>query len=161
MTYSQKYTLVHFIHPVSIGTEFDMYHSPLHTTIADVFAIEREQTSIDKKLAALLASNKPAESYATNESILGTTHVTLLQKTEPLLRLHNDVVDLLENNGAVFNTPEFTRSGFLPHVTIQQNERISPEEKVIIDSVSLIDMFPDGNWQQRKVLATFFLDNKD
>jgi len=155
MTYSQKYALVHFISPVEDGVQFHMSNWLLYTTLADVFAINRHEANIDEKLATLLAQIKPVETSATDDSILGTTQVILLDKTPLLIKLHTDIVSLLEENGATFNNPEFTRTGFLPHSTIQKSGRLHTEDRIIIDSISLVDMFPDNDWEQRRVLATF------
>ncbi|RZM24228.1 MAG: hypothetical protein EOO88_23535 [Pedobacter sp.] len=157
MIYSQKYCLVHFIKPLEIGVQFDMSEWPLHTTLADVFAIDRQGADFERLLASKLMGYLPVRTVAAADSILGTTRVVLLDKTKELLNLHGDVITLLEQNGAVFNTPEFNKEGFIPHSTIQNSERLDIGQKVIIDSHSLIDMFPDGDWQQRKVLFTFNL----
>lgn len=155
MSYSQKYVLVHFTSPIEDGTQFHMSDWLLHTTLADVFAINRHETDIDKKLALLLAQIETVETNAMGDSVLGTTQVILLNKTPPLVKLHTDIISLLEENNAVFNKPEFTRSGFLPHGTFQKSGRLHTGNKIIIDSISLVDMFPDNNWEQRRVLATF------
>lgn len=157
MAYSQKYVLVHFISPVKDGTQFHMSNWKLHITLADVFAVSRDETSIDKKLATLLSQIKSVKTIAKNESTLGTAKAVLLDKTPQLLKLHTDIVSLLDENGATFNNPEFTRSGFLPHSTIQASGRLHANDELIIDSLSLVDMFPGNNWEQRRVLATFKL----
>ena len=112
MTYSQKYSLVHFVQPISAGTEFNMDEWPLHITVADVFAIDRITTKIDAKLEELLMGLPVITVSAAGEATLGTTLVVLIQKDNELLILHTDVVNLLEMNQAVFNNPEFTRNGF-------------------------------------------------
>ncbi|RYF29002.1 MAG: hypothetical protein EOO17_03240 [Chloroflexi bacterium] len=155
MIYSQKYSLVHFIEPLEIGVQFHMSEWPLHTTLADVFAIDPQGADFERLLASKFIGYPPVRTAATADSILGTTRVVLLDKTKELLNLHDNVINLLEQNGAVFNTPEFNKEGFIPHSTIQNSERLDIGQKVIIDSLSLIDMFPDGDWQQRKVLFTF------
>ena len=157
MTYSQKYTLVHFTSPIEDGEQFPMSKWPLHTTLADVFAVNRHKTTIDTKLVALLAQIQPVNTSALNDDILGTTPVVLLDKTPPLLKLHTDIVSLLEENDAIFNNPEFTRNGFLPHSTIQKSGRLHASDRITIDSISLVDMFPDDDQMQRKVLTTFKL----
>jgi hypothetical protein len=157
MNYSQKYALVYFISPIKNGVQFHMSEWPLHITIADVFAIDRHKTDIDAKLAILLTQIKTVETNVTNNTTLGTTPIILLDRKPSLVKLHTDIASLLEENGAVFNNPEFTRDGFLPHSTIQKNGRLRIGDNVTIDSVSLVDMFPDDNWEQRKVLATFKL----
>ena len=130
---------------------------PLHTTLADVFAINRHETSIDMKLSALASGAQAVKVAAVADSLLGTTSVVLFEKTAPLQQLHDSIVSLLEQNRATFNTPEFTSDGFLPHSTIQGGDRVQIGDEINIDSISLIDMFPNDDWQQRKVLATFNL----
>lgn len=155
MTYSQKYCLVHFIKPVQVGTQFHMSEWPLHTTLADVFAINRQNSHIDELLTSKFSQYPTVKTTALQDSTLGATQVVLLDKTQELLSLHNNVVALLEENGAVFNTPGFNKEGFISHSTIQQNGRLNIGEEIVIDSLSLIDMFPGDDWQQRKVLSTF------
>jgi len=155
MTYSQKYALVHFISPIDDGVQFHMSDWLLHTTLADVFAINRYGTDIDAKLGALLAQIDAVETNAMEDATLGTAQVVLLDKTPSLVQLHIDIVSLLEENDATFNNPEFTREGFLPHCTVQKDGRLNKRDEVMIDSISLVDMFPDNDWEQRKILATF------
>lgn len=157
MTYSQKYSLVHFIKPIEPGTEFHMSEWPLHTTLADVFAIDRQGSKIDDYLELKLSKIQPVKTIAAEDSTLGTTRVVLLEKTQELLQLHADVVSLLQQYGAVFNTPEFNNEGFIPHSTIQQSERLHSGDEIVIHTLSLVDMFPGKDWQQRKVLETFSL----
>lgn len=157
MQYSQKYTLVSFIKPVDEGAEFAMVDWPPHVTIADIFAIDRLNSAIDSKLGTLLGSQSQVISHATSDVTLGIAAVVLIDKNDALTQLHSRVIKLLASNGAVFNNPEFTYAGFLPHCTIQKTGRLHTDDPVAIDTVSLIDMFPDGNWQRRKVLRTFAL----
>lgn len=160
MSYTQKYCLVSFIKPIDIGTGFSMEDWPLHVTLADVFAIDRDATKIESKLARLLSGQLFVETRAKAEATLGTAKVVLLNKTDELINLHKSLVDLLEKNGTVFNSPEFTREGFLPHCTVQKTERINTDEKIIINVIALVDMYPEGNWQQRKVVSTFKLQSE-
>src|SRR6185369_16283915 len=110
-------------------------------------AIDRVGTDIETKLKATLAEQHPLSVIADKEAVLGTTHVVLLRKNDALLDLHTRLIDLLEANGAVFNSPEFTRQGFLPHSKIQKAGRLRTDDEFKIETIALIDMFPDGNWQ--------------
>lgn len=156
MQYSQKYTLVSFLEPIPLNTEFVMTDWPMHITLADVFAIDLD-TGIEQKLSSLLASQSSISLLAGEDTILGTAGVVLIEKNDELQSLHNQIVQLLELNGAKFNNPEFTRAGFLPHSAIQKSGRLDKGDKVVINAVSLVDMFPNQNWQQRRVLANFKL----
>jgi 2'-5' RNA ligase len=155
MVYTQKYTLVHFISPVDAGTQFYMSSWPLHTTLADVFAIDRSASRIDDKLSIFCKGIIDVKTVGLHDSVLGTTAVTILEKNSQLLQLHSELIHLLQRNGAKFNNPEFNNKGFIPHCTIQKNERLKIGQEMTINSVSLVDMFPSGDWQKRKVLATF------
>lgn len=157
MQYSQKYCLVAFREPQKVGTSFGMTEWPLHITLADVFWIDRKETNIDSKLQNLLAQYHKVVITAKNDSTLGETPVVLIEKNEELTNLHNRVIDLLESNSAVFNTPQFTREGFIPHFTIQKTERLQPGDTTTISQISLIDMFPNSDWRQRKVLGVYKL----
>lgn len=157
MKYSQKYALVSFFESIEIITEFAMTDWPPHITLADVFAIELD-TGIEQKLEAMLADQPPITLSAIGDSVLGMTKVVFIEKNDGLQKLHDKIIDLLELHGAKFNNPEFTRSGFLPHSTIQKSGRLHEGDRVEINTISLIDMFPDTNWQQRRVLRKFKLD---
>lgn len=156
MNYSQKYTLAAFIEPVTANLEFNMNDWPLHVTLADVFAAEINDT-LETGLRNLLANIQPVSAEVGDDTILGITKVALIKNSEPLQNLHEAIVSLLQGHGATFNTPEFNYGGFLPHVTIQTNGRVVPGEIIRIASVSLIDMFPNGDWKNRSVMATFEL----
>lgn len=156
MQYSQKYTLVAFFEPIEVGTEFNMADWPVHMTLADVFAANLDN-GIEQGLTGLLEKQSPVTLRAKGDSVLGTTKVVLIEEDDELHNLHNQIVNLLEVNGAKFNNPEFTRSGFLPHSTIQKSGRLHEGDRLDIKFISLIDMFPGGDWQQREVLMNFEL----
>ncbi len=130
---------------------------PLHVTLADVFAVDRNATGIDAKLEEMLLSRSSVTVKVLREADLGTTGVVLVEKSNRIIKLHKSIIDLLQANGAMFNSPEFTRGGFLPHSTVQNSGRLYMGDRLNIDSVTLIDMFPNEDWRQRKVLNTFKL----
>ena len=50
MAFSQKYTLVSPIEPMTAGDTFNSHEWPLHVTIADTFAIEAIDSIVEKLL---------------------------------------------------------------------------------------------------------------
>lgn len=130
---------------------------PLHITLADVFAIDRVDTDIDRKLAELVIDLPSFSVAAEKEATLGTADAVLLHKTPRILELHDRIINLLTANWAIFNTPEFIREDFMPHCTIQKTERLYIGDELHIEAIVLVDMFPAGDWQQRKVLQSFKL----
>lgn len=160
MSYSQKYCLAAFTKPPAIGSEFHMTDWPLHITLADVFAIDLVGSAIEAQLSELTSKQLSIKTHATNTAILGTTDVMLVEANQALVLFHTDLIDLLEKNGAVFNNPEFTRNGFLPHCTIQKSDYLKQGEEVAVTCLTLIDLFPNGDWQKRKVMSNFELASR-
>lgn len=160
MAYSQKYTIVQFLEPIEEPQIFNMDSWPLHITLADVFAVDLSE-SLVTQLRDLLASGENMVVEAGTEDLLGdddhAVKVRLVQNTPELQSLHDRIIDFLEANEAVFNSPQFTRNGFLPHVTIQGERKPTQGQQLDIKQLSLIDMFVDGDWRRRKILANFKL----
>lgn len=125
--------------------------------MADVFAINHVDKDFLQRFDELCANFESFVVGIAEKSMLGTTPVFLLDESTQLQRLHESTISLLERKGATFNNPEFTRSGFVPHSTIQKVQVLQKEDPITVDSVSLVDMFPGADWQQRRVLATFWL----
>lgn len=158
MVYSQKYTLVQFLEPVAVGSVFSMDEWPLHMTLADVFAINLSSQFYDNLASFLLLANCFSTEAGVKTNIGDKeTNVTLIKNTDELQLLHNSLIDLLENHGAVFNSQQFNREGFLPHATLQQSRQIESGKRITIDELSLIDLFVDEDWTQRKILKSFEL----
>lgn len=159
MAYSQKYTFVAFIEPVESGATFDMADWPLHITLADVFAIDIN-SQVNQQLEKLAARQEPLSLSVGDDTILGTTRVALINDDNNLQKFHEDIIDLLEQYGAEFNSPEFTGKGFLAHSTIQKSGRLIKDDEIKITSMSLVDMFVSGDWQKRKILKCFQLKKR-
>lgn len=159
--YTQKWTLAALFEPLDDGAQYHMSDWPLHTTLADVFAADFANTTLQRELEDLLTHAPSFTIHPLRNAQLGSPHspvdVTLLEPTAELTSLHTNLIDLLEKHGAIFNTPEYTREGFLPHVTVRSKQFLDPQTEIVIRSVSLIDLFPDSDWQQRRIVQTFQL----
>lgn len=132
---------------------------PLHVTLVDVFATDWTVEEMMKELGELLASYPSASvcSIAKNDVFFGEKHdvrVTLLEKTTSLEKLHNDLLNMLEVGGLRLNNPEFAGETFRPHATVQRHTRLKEGDQVVVHAITLIDMFPEGNPYNRKILRT-------
>jgi hypothetical protein len=78
-----------------------------------------------------------------------------MQPHSELLALHTAIVHLLEEYGGVFNSPEHTRDRFIAHSTIQREGRLQKGDEVTVNSVALVDMFPNGNGEKRKIIDIY------
>jgi hypothetical protein len=155
--FSQKYTIIQLLKHVPEGTQFSSSQWPLHVTIVDTFAIEWDIPMTIRELESLLASHEQAISVAEGDTFFGPdkqTQVTLLQKTDSLARLHNDVIALLKNGGLRLNDPQFADEGFVSHSTVQKHARLHEGDQVVFNALTIIDMFPGEDPYQRKVLKT-------
>jgi hypothetical protein len=159
--FTQKYAIIQLFEDISVGTEFPSSNWPLHSTIADTFAMEWDVSTMVEKLTELLKNHERATSIAEDDRFFGDNgevQVVLLQKTDSLLKLHYDVIELLEQGGWKPNDPQFAKEGFLPHSTVQPHGRLNKGDEVIFNALSLIDMFPNEDPYQRKVLETIKLE---
>jgi hypothetical protein len=158
--FTQKYAIIQLFEEVPEDTEFFWKNWPLHSTVADVFAIEWEVPIMIEKLTGLLHDHAQATSVAEEDTFFGEdgqTRVTLLKKTVGLVTLHHDVIELLQQGGWVPYNPEFAKDGFLPHSTVQTHARLNRGDVVTFNALSIIDMFPDEDPYQRKVVRTIGL----
>lgn len=158
--FTQKYTLIQLLEEVEDGYEYSSNNWPLHATIADTFAVEWYKDNLLGKLEELLAKQKIITTQATDFEFFGPEKqikVTLLERNKELLELHISVVDLLKSAGAIFNDPQFTGTGFLPHATVQRHASLKKGDAVTFTGLSLIDMFPNSDPCQRKLLKTMKL----
>jgi 2'-5' RNA ligase len=155
--FTQKWSLVAFLEPVQEGAEFFWRDWPQHVTLADVFAAEWSGAVLAEKLSTLLTDQQPMTLNAEAEARWGENgeaHVMLLQKTPEIISLHSKIYDGLTNAGAVFNEPQYQGEGFVPHSTVQTHASLNPGSEIKIESISVIDMLPNNDGHQRKVLKT-------
>lgn len=153
---TQKYALVHLFEDLPKGYEFSASNWPLHITIADVFAISSRSKELLADLAGLRTLH-PINSEAEDEDWFGENkdiHVHLMTKPIHLQELHEDVLEILSKNSVVFNNPEYTGDGFKPHVTVSKNSTFNIGDSVAVDSITLIDMFPNQDPTKRRIIGT-------
>ena len=154
--YSQKYCLVSLVEPIAEGLIFDYSDWPLHATLADTFSCDLGLIlgvgDIIKNYECITARGESHQVFGSSDR---PTPVILLSKPDKLMQLHNEVMDYLLSNGAVFNNPEFTKEGFLPHCTVQKNNMINIGDDVALTSISIVDMYVDNDWKKRKVIKSF------
>lgn len=155
--FTQKYTIIQLFEDTPEGVQFSASSWPLHATIADTFAVDWNVTTMAEKLTELLSLHAPATSVIEDDRFFGDegqVQVALLRKTDDLVKLHHDIIELLEQGGWKPNDPQFAKEGFLPHSTVQKHARLNKGEEVVFNALTIIDMFPGGDPYQRKVIKT-------
>ena len=155
--FTQKYTLVQFFETVEEGFEYPSSNWPLHATVVDTFAIDWSVDELAKRLSTVLSHYTAVSSQAGDDTAFGDhehVRVTLIDRTERLVKLHEDIVSALKDGGLVLNEPQFAQDGFLPHATVQKHNRLNKGDVVKFTALSIVDMFPEGDPYRRKVLKT-------
>lgn len=155
--FTQKYTIVQFLEDIPEGSSFSANNWPLHITLIDVFAIHWDVPTMTEKLTRFTKNQAPIPSTAKSDTMLGPqkqVRVTLLEKTNELIKLHNSLITLFEQGGLKPNNPQFVKTGFLPHATVQKHARLRKGDQVFFNALSLVDFFPNEDPYQRKVLKT-------
>lgn len=156
----QKYVLVKFLEGVADELEFSVDAWPLHVTLAANFSVDWENTDLHSKLDALLARKAPIKVTAGHDEYFGPakqTRVTVLHMTPALVSLHKDIFELLKQAGAIFDEPRYLNEGYRAHATVQAHRRLNEDDEILIDELTIVDMFPHNDISQRKILRTIKL----
>jgi 2'-5' RNA ligase len=159
---SQKYVIAHMLSEV-FPTEFPSSGWPLHITVVGNFAISYSLDELRSGLTSYTQQTKPFEVESEGEAMFGPNNdveVSLIKRNDEILRLHNGLLGLLDGLAVTFDTPGFMGDGYRPHATIQDGVRLHDNQLINVDSVSLVDMFPDDNVHLRSVIETYLLSGK-
>ncbi len=158
--YSQKYTIVCFFYPQDVSTTFSALDWPLHVTMLDTFKTDWSATDLCNALKQVAISTATFSVLPVEQAMLGpdkNESVKLLQKDKALLALHATLLTLVHEGSFVFNSPGFVGEGFLPHATDQRDGQLTLGQPYTVATISLVDMFPNGDYMQRKIIETFAL----
>ena len=151
---TQKYCIAQLLENPRV-TEWDSSSWPLHVTLADTFFVDWEQNKTLDQLSDLCKISTSFTVSTAEDILLGADRNIPARKlldTVELVKLHTDIIAILTNSGAVFNNPEYTNAGFLPHITHQPDKNIPEDVLVAFDTLYIIDMFPDSNPDKRRLL---------
>src|ERR1700757_2847703 len=150
--FTQKWIIVVPLVPLDEGTEYSYTDWPLHITLASVFAVDYDGQTLCAKVEQLLADQRPLTAVADQEDWFGpdrSVRVMRMQKTPELLALYDRIRDMLVSDGVVYNAPQYEGDGYNPHSTYQKGARLAAGEQVAVESVAVIDMFPNADGYMR------------
>jgi hypothetical protein len=66
---------------------------------------------------------------------------------------------LLKRDGVVFDEPQYQEEGYRAHATMQAN-RLHKGDSVVIDELTVVDMFPNDDINYRRTMRTFKLRSR-
>ncbi|SDM00532.1 hypothetical protein [Arthrobacter sp. ok362] len=82
----------------------------------------------------------------------GSIPVNLIEPSEQLQVLHNQLVRIVEQLPGRISTPAFTLAGYRPHVSHHGDKRLEQGDSFALDRIALVDMAPDGGHATRRIL---------
>jgi 2'-5' RNA ligase len=159
---SQKYVLVHFVDVPSAPLEFPMSEWPLHVTLLANFQTNQLDT-VRERLNKLVSDAEPFTITADGEAFFGpsqSVHVSLIRPDKNIKALHEKLLELTTELGAIFDEPMYNAAGYRPHATIQRKSRLNDGQAITLDSITLVDMFPNQDIKQRKIIETYSLGTR-
>jgi hypothetical protein len=151
----QKYTIICLLEEIDEGHGFASTDWPLHTTFVDTFAVDWDVETLKQKLVEVASELRSGSTAGVKDEYFGPNkeiHVVLLKKNDNMKDIHYKLLDKLKSGNLELNDPQFSKEGFLPHATVQKHAQIDVGAEVSINNLVLIDMFPDEDPYQRKVL---------
>jgi 2'-5' RNA ligase len=145
-----------FLEPQAEGGEFAASAIPLHVTLLGNFRIDGELPDVVRAIRAS-AGLPPVEAVTAEPARFGAAAdipVTLVKPTAELHALHEALLDAVQGLGAIVDEPQYTGAGFRPHITWASGEPVESEQRYPLRTLSVVDLAPDGNDHQRRVIAT-------
>jgi 2'-5' RNA ligase len=154
---TQKWCIAAFFDELDEGYEFHRTEVPLHITLAGVFAIGDKSEEIYAKLSDLLIDQDSFTVTAGEDVLWGENNdlrVVLIEKSKEMSLLLMKIYEHLLFNGAIFKEPQYEGQGHISHSTVQKTGRLNKGDKVLINKVSLVDMFPNNDGMRRRIAGT-------
>lgn len=165
---------VAFVEPVTEGLEFPRDDWPLHITVLkfDVAGPATTPATAQDAAAAtgpgdVLVDQICALTEAPVAAALGTTvtvggeagfgragtiPVSLIEPSEPLQKLHEALVRMVEGMHGRIPTPGYALEGYRPHVSHHGGRALREGDALVLDQIALVDMAPDGGHSTRRIL---------
>lgn len=137
-----------------------MTHWPLHVTVVPRFSIDMSAEALFSLTKNLVRNQTPATAIAADDEYFGednSVHVTLLDMSDELIRMHMHLYTELQKAGAVFDEPKYCGQNYRAHVTVQKSGRLQRGDSVLVDQLTLVDMFHAQDIRGRKILDTVTL----
>ena len=155
-----RFVIVLPLAPLSTGDEFTVAQWPLHVTLVEPFPTSLAADDVARLLASVegIGTGAPAIHVAAGDEAMFGRHrdvpVTLVRDGGELAVLRSRTLAALERAGIGVQP----RPDFRPHVTRKHHGRIQPGDRVVLDTVALIDMRPPAGGHHRRVVAAWPLD---
>ena len=155
--------IVYFVDEASVPSEFISSEWPLHITLLANFTINRPLDDLKTMLRDYCRQINPFNISVEGEALFGAKQnvaVSLMQPNQNIVTMHQTLADITASLGADFDEPAYMGKGYRPHATIQTSSRLVDNQTVNLNSITLVDMFPNQDMNRRRVIETYGLTTK-
>jgi 2'-5' RNA ligase len=160
---TQRYVIIKLLEQLKEGDEFSPENYPLHITIVPSFQLERMDDDLLGKIQRLCDNLKAFTLTAEQDDFFGPNrevHVTTMVMNDEIRRLHNKLVGILADAGAIFDEPQYMFENYHAHATVQTAIRLHSNDSVAVEDITIIDKLPSGNPYKRKLLKTLYFSQR-
>ena len=157
---AQKYVIAHFFKPEADGYNFSANEWPLHVTLLPNFTLRKSLEELESKIEEVALNTPSFEIEPQDRAVFGPNQdvpVMLIKPSDDLIGLHNNLIKVLDEVVATYDTPQYIADGYRPHATIQENGQVKVVQTYKVDNISLVDMFPGNDINRRAVIRTYSL----
>lgn len=143
--------------PLTIGVTYNPL--PSHLTLMSRFWSEYSSQVIADMVKPLFERTKPIELLFGQPANIGPKHtaVHLIEHTEEIKHLHEQLRSLLDATAIEYTNPQFVGNGHKPHVSRREDDGFTPGHKQMAKAVYLIEVEREGEEHLRFVCAKFGL----
>lgn len=155
-----KYVVVSFIKLKDIPELFPAANWPLHCTLLGNFSTKATQEKVIDRVEKVAISHEAITIEISKDTLFGPNAdlpVSLVLPTRHIHEFHISLTSRLEPLGITYDHPQYIHAGYRPHITVQEEARVSEGDIISIDNIALVDVTPEGNETQRKVIKYFKL----
>ena len=155
----RRFAVVLPLDPMAVGERYAVRDWPLHVTVAPVFRTTASTPLLAHVLGDAARGHAPLACVAGGEELFGARHDTPVALVEPhpgLEALHTWLSRRLAAELArrfAYENPQFTGTGFRPHVTATSRGRALPGQRLDLAQLALVDMAPGPGPGRPEVVA--------
>ena len=139
--------------PVAVSEVYTQL--PLQCTVFQYFSTTKDLDVLRRELRYLCANTKPIEIIGGEPALFGPLEdvpVNRVEETPELRDLHAAAGTLLAELAATIHEPAWSGDGYRPHVSKVNGVGFGPEQRVIVDRLSLVSKLDTG---RKKIVAMF------
>lgn len=152
-----RYVIVAPLEPLHVADSFSVSQWPLHVTVAPNFQAAVDTDDLIQALHQVCLRLEQVDVLVGNEDLFGpdaNIPVNVVEHDDGLSVIHETLINALVSLGAGLDTPEYSRQGYRPHITITPTSRARAGDRIRLRQLALVNMEPSEATELREVLWT-------